>query len=63
MSKVVPGATFDREPASLSPDELKAPPLPDNEGEIVSDVLGAFNEYSTHCQALLASKASAKAPS
>jgi len=58
MSNVIPGAEFDRDPASLSPEELKAPPLPDNEQEPVPDVLGAFEEYGAHCQSLLTGNAS-----
>jgi len=54
MCRVVPGAEFDQDPASLRPEELKAPPLPDNDGELVSDVLGAFDDNEGHFQAVLA---------
>jgi hypothetical protein len=62
MSKVIPGALFDPPIDSLRREELLAPPLPDNKEEVVSDIIGACEEYAIHFQALLAGKAAEKDP-
>jgi len=58
MSEIIPGAKFDRAVDSLSSEELLAPPLPDNNEEVVSDMLGACDEYAARFKTLLSSHAS-----
>jgi hypothetical protein len=60
MSKVIPGAEFDRPLEELTREELLAPPLPDNMGDVMPDVLAAMEEGGAFLKELLARRASAE---
>jgi hypothetical protein len=60
MNKVIPGAEFDCSPDELSVEELLAPPLPDNTGDTIPDLLEAIEEGGVFLKELLARRASAE---